>query len=314
MKLASIQGGARQQPEGGLGRVQIGAHGQLVDAGHDAVGGRDDRGEVLVQPGALQLGSGLQYRRRTIGDVRVSAQRRQGLGRLLLGHGQLVARLVGGVHGLVDRLARDGPGRVELALAGHLTRREPQILACGGDARDLPPIGRPRLADRQLGVTQLGLGEVDARLQITLIQAEQHLAAPNRLVLLHIDFDDAAADRGRHRRLGHLDVGVVGGLEAPAGEDQVGEDGQDQDRPHRHNHPAPPELAACGSSGRSRPLVLRCTQVPSRPTARPTASQPARATRGHIYSTIPYVRQASSPTQRREGDTAELVDVHLVGH
>ena len=233
-------GRAREQPEGDLRRIEIAADRQLLHAGDDAVRRGHHGGVGHRQTGALQLRLRLHDRRGRIrAEVWIPAEPGEGLGGGLFGGGKLFpgqGRLVRGLVGL--ELGDDAHGH-QLAQAFGLAGVEGQGLARRGHIGRLQPVGRAKTVHLQSGAGHLGGRGLGAGLDLAGVQAEQHLTAPDELVLLDVDVGHPAADRGRDRRLGDLDIGVVGCLELAPRQHVGHKDRHDQQRPGDDQRPAP---------------------------------------------------------------------------
>jgi hypothetical protein len=176
-------------------------------------------------------------------DVRIAAQLRDEARdvlpdrrRFIHTHVVLVARLV--IVRLGDDLARD-----QLLAPLQLALREPdvglgrfQILLAG-------TIGGLQADDLVAAVLHVGAGLVDRDLQRLGIELEQHVALLHRLVLVHLELDDAAGDVGAHRHLVGVDIGVVGIGIAPAVEIDDADADQHGERPADHQQATQPAPA-----------------------------------------------------------------------
>jgi len=90
---------------------------------------------------------------------------------------------------------------------------------------------------------ELGGGFVDGDPERPVVDAEQHVAGVHGLVVVHIHLGDAAGDVAADRRLRDLNIGIVGGFVAAAGDvSPRGADGNDGDA-EREQRPAQPRLA-----------------------------------------------------------------------
>ena len=224
----------RHQREQGLGGIHVVADLQLLHLGGDPVlrGGDDAVGAVQPVPGHHGV-------RRTDGGMPIGpgighpAKLGEGGGFSLLRRGQL---LLGGVHGVL--------GQVHLGLGGDAGRQQGLLpgqfpLLVGERVRRRRRLGLPLAIGGAIGVDlQAGLGGHGLALgqggvQGLGIEAEQHVAGMHQLVLVHRHLDHPAGNVAGHLHPGRLDIGVVRGLVAPAG--QPDEQGPG-DHHHRHPH------------------------------------------------------------------------------
>ena len=162
----------------------------------------------------------------------------------------MAAGLLGGVGGLVGLGAGADAGGGEVLLTAGLARRIADGFLGGGDVG--LPLGVDRL--QALGLVA-GRGEgrlslLDRDLIVGGVELEQHLSLADRLVLLDLDLDHPAGDAGADAGAGRLDIGVVGGLVAAAGQDHERHDAQDDQRDADHQRPAQPgaQRAAAGTA------------------------------------------------------------------
>ncbi len=164
--------------------------------------------------------------------VGASAERREGLGLVLLGGGDAEPGGVGLAAGLVVLGLRDGAGGQELLVARLFAR------GIGGRALRVLHIDLPGLVAGKLGlellarVGHLGLAGGDGDVVGGRIQPEQDLPGLDQLAFLDVDLDHPAGDVGRDVDAGGLGIGVVGRFVASAGQQDIGRhDGH-------HGHPA----------------------------------------------------------------------------
>ena len=104
-------------------------------------------------------------------------------------------------------------------------------------------IGRLEADDLVVRVLDVGVRLVDRDLQRLGIELEQHVAFFHRLVLMHLELDDAAGDVGADRDLVGVDIGVVGVGIAPAVEIDDADADQHGERPADHEQAAQPAPA-----------------------------------------------------------------------
>ncbi|MCY1175421.1 hypothetical protein D9M73_156580 [compost metagenome] len=227
------------QREGGCAAVEVVAHLQVVDLGNYAVSRRIDRGVGKVQLRFIELRLGFPHRRVTVGlDVRVAVQGHDGAGDLLFDGGDaLPGDLQVGFRALIK-----GPGH-ELGgdqgfLAGKFLLVEVRrrfrrlqfslLLTVAG----LEPI------DTQPRNIQLRLGTLDCNLQGLGVEAKQHLALADLLIVLDRNLYDLPGNPRIDRGLGHPGVGIVGGDEGLARHVVRITCGGEEGR-HPHHQPGP---------------------------------------------------------------------------
>ena len=150
---------------------------------------------------------------------------------LLLAAGDAGAGVLHGEQRLIVlRLRRDAFGQ-QLLLARRLAAGIIKLGLRRSDVRLALAISRALRGHLRTGIGQRRLVGRDRRGKRGGIDAEQHLAGADVLVLAHLHRDHPAVDRGADHRQAGLEIGVVGGLIAPAGqpEPQPG-----NHRQHRH--------------------------------------------------------------------------------
>ena len=189
----------------------------------DQAVGRSAHGGLREVPGrVVARGERRQHRRVLVGrDVGIAADRGARAGNALHGRQLLVLGLGEVVRGLVERRFRVDALAGQLRLPVELRLQIVDLVARHALLRHRLAVGGAQLLDAEprCGKRRVGLRQRDAvRLGI---DAEQHVACLDRLVLGEVRLDDAAGGIGRDRHLGLADIGVLGVLVASAGDPEI---------------------------------------------------------------------------------------------
>ncbi len=157
---------------------------------------------------------------------------------LLLRAGNAGARFVERVRGAIDLCLR-GDARAEQALlAVVLGLLKGERVLGRRELRLALPVVRLQRVDLQSRGGELRARLFDGNAKRRVVEAEQHVAFVNRLVVAHRDGVDATGDVGADGDARGLHVGIVGRFEASAGEIEVRGGGDDDHRPEQHQRKA----------------------------------------------------------------------------
>ncbi len=221
-----------------------------LDLADPARRGRVDLGALHVEQAAVVGGLGLQELGVILGlQVGLALEAGEDLAYLALQDGDLLLRRGGVAARLVVALAADIAAFQQAGAALEGVVEIGPVVARELELGDLDPVGGAARFDLRAGAVALGRGVIQRDAVGLVVEAEQQLAGLHRVVLAHLHGQHLARHLRGDRHLVGLDVGVLAGHVALAGDVVIGADqgrraGHEHHQHHAHHEAGEAALAA----------------------------------------------------------------------